>query len=70
MALISWEKVCKIRKYGGIGLRKIRDFSMALWGKLAWQVSCNKDKIWIKIYKEEYLQEAPNFLNVNPMKRK
>ncbi|KAH7525144.1 hypothetical protein FEM48_Zijuj06G0193900 [Ziziphus jujuba var. spinosa] len=52
--LIAWDKICQRKYYGGLGIRRIIDFSFALLAKLGWIMAINEDRIWVKILKATY----------------
>lgn len=58
---VSWSEVCKPRDEGGLGLRKARDFNLALLTKLGWQILTNEDKLWVKVMKEKYVNQGGFF---------
>uniref|UniRef100_A0A803PL04 Reverse transcriptase domain-containing protein n=1 Tax=Cannabis sativa TaxID=3483 RepID=A0A803PL04_CANSA len=50
----SWETLCQPKQNGGLGFRKFGDMNKALVAKLAWEMACNEDKLWVKIFKEKF----------------
>ncbi|KAF9603601.1 hypothetical protein IFM89_037100 [Coptis chinensis] len=40
---VSWDKVCKPKEEGGLGIRRLRELNMALLMKLAWHVKYKED---------------------------
>lgn len=71
VALISWEKICKPKEYGGVSLRDQSSKNKALGAKLVWKM-LNEPKIkWARILQTKYLNTndpAEIFKNVNPPK--
>ena len=53
-ALVSWEKICKPKKYGGLGLDDPEIPSKALGAKLWWRWVKDPEAQWAKIWKEKY----------------
>ncbi|GKV37145.1 hypothetical protein SLEP1_g45206 [Rubroshorea leprosula] len=51
---VSWEKVCKKKEEGGLGVRDLRKFNMALMGKWWGRLAENRDSLWKKILVEKY----------------
>ena len=47
--LIAWESLCKLKKIGGVGLRRWRDVNKALGEKLIWEMYENSNQLWVKI---------------------
>ncbi|XP_031120447.1 uncharacterized protein LOC116023586 [Ipomoea triloba] len=60
---VSWSEVCKPRDAGGLGLRRARDFNLAFLTKLAWQVSSNQDKLWVRALCDKYVKDG-DFLQI------
>jgi hypothetical protein len=40
---ISWDKICREREEGGLGVRRIREFNFSLLGKWCWRLYVNHD---------------------------
>lgn len=38
MRWFNWDKMCKHKKEGGMGFRKLHDFNMAMVAKQGWQI--------------------------------
>lgn len=45
-ALLSWEQVCKPQKAGGLGIKKLKIWNMALLCKLIWAIEKEKESLW------------------------
>ena len=43
IAWASWEKVCKPREFGGLGIIDLKTFNVALLGKWIWRLGSDKD---------------------------
>jgi frataxin-like iron-binding protein CyaY len=52
--LVSWKKMTKPKKLGGLGLRSARDANICLLGKLVWDILQSKDKLWVNIFSHRY----------------
>lgn len=52
--LLSWDKVCCPKKYGGLSLRKARDINVAMLMKIGWGIINNKDSLWMQILWSKY----------------
>lgn len=63
--LVSYEMICLPIDYGGLGLKRICEFNMALMSKWLWR--CREDTLWIRLIKEKYGvkkgMSLPNFTN-------
>lgn len=55
MSLVCWKKICLPKKFGGLGLRRIKWFCEALRSKVGWKLSMEENKEWIKICKAKYM---------------
>ncbi|KAJ1377867.1 Endonuclease/exonuclease/phosphatase superfamily [Sesbania bispinosa] len=51
---ISWEKICKPKQLGGLGIRNIHDFNCALIMKVGWNLIINPDAFWVKVIRSKY----------------
>ena len=54
--LISWEKICRSRGKGGLGIHKTEDFNQALQIKLLWKIITELQNLWVRIITEKYLK--------------
>ncbi|XP_050219768.1 uncharacterized protein LOC126670140 [Mercurialis annua] len=54
----SWDRLCKPKKYGGLGFKKIRDFNIAMLGKQAWRMIALKDNLMVKVFKAIYFPNS------------
>ncbi|XP_060964140.1 uncharacterized protein LOC133033436 [Cannabis sativa] len=50
----SRETLCQPKQNGGLGFRQFGDANKALVAKLAWEMACNEEKLWVKIFKEKF----------------
>lgn len=50
----SWDKVCKPKKEGGLGIRRLEDLCTATGLKLVWRC-CTTETIWAKWMKQHYV---------------
>lgn len=56
--LVNWEKVCKPKSMGGLGIRKISDLKKALLTKIGWILM--KEKMdWSMIMRVNYFNHTP-----------
>lgn len=58
MHLIKWDKVCKSKEGGGLGLKKAKDQNLYFLTKLAWKVSNEEEEgLWVSILRDKYVFE-------------
>ncbi|GKU85336.1 hypothetical protein SLEP1_g16 [Rubroshorea leprosula] len=54
IAWVSWEKICREREEGGLGVRKVELFNRVLLGKWRWRLLKEEDSLWRKVLAEKY----------------
>ncbi|GKV27405.1 hypothetical protein SLEP1_g36578 [Rubroshorea leprosula] len=60
---VKWEKVCKNKQYGGLGVRELRKFNLALMGKW-WGRLARKDQgLWDKVIASKYGKRGGHWLD-------
>uniref|UniRef100_A0A803NFE9 Reverse transcriptase zinc-binding domain-containing protein n=1 Tax=Cannabis sativa TaxID=3483 RepID=A0A803NFE9_CANSA len=52
----SWEKVCLLKKYGGVGFREGKKWNKALMAKFLWAIARKQDSLWVKWINSIYLK--------------
>ena len=62
--LIGWDKVCKHKRLGGVGIHKTKDMNQALQMKFLWKILAEPYNPWVQVIKTKYLKETP-FLNTS-----
>lgn len=54
--LKCWDSICSPKACGGLGFRRMKDYNIALFPKLAWSIATNKDTLWVQLLKAKYLR--------------
>lgn len=54
IAWVSWEKICLSKDKGGLGIKNIEAFNIALLSKWRWRCLEGRESIWQKILKAKY----------------
>ncbi|GJX57723.1 sodium/hydrogen exchanger 6, partial [Tanacetum coccineum] len=47
-AKVAWEAVCLPQREGGLGIRRIEDFNIALMATHIWCILINKESLWVQ----------------------
>ena len=47
-ARVAWEKLCKPKTQGGLGLKNLSVWNRAMIVKHLWHVAVDKDSLWVK----------------------
>ncbi|KAL0315362.1 UNVERIFIED_CONTAM: hypothetical protein Sradi_5414400 [Sesamum radiatum] len=55
---LAWDKVCASNEVGGLGLRKMSEFNLAMLAKQLWRVVINPDNLIGHIFKQRYFQHC------------
>lgn len=53
--MVSWSKMTKHKKNGGLGIRLARHQNVALLGKIVWDMLHAEDKLWVQLLKALYV---------------
>jgi hypothetical protein len=51
---ISWNSLCLRKEYGGLGVRSLREFNIALLGKWCWRLLVERDGLWRRVLVARY----------------
>jgi hypothetical protein len=51
---IKWDRICKPKENGGLEIRDLRIFNIALLGKWWWRIRNEKESLWFKVLERKY----------------
>jgi len=54
IAWMAWEKVCSPKECGGLGIRDIGKFNVALLAKWKWRLGVEKGGVWKDVLESRY----------------
>jgi len=54
IAWIKWETVCLPKEKGGLGIKDINSFNLALPGKWKWNLFQNHSDLWARVLESKY----------------
>ncbi|XP_050222576.1 uncharacterized mitochondrial protein AtMg00310-like [Mercurialis annua] len=54
IAWVSWKKICKAKKDGGLGFCNLRAFNLAMLAKQAWRFIQSPQSLCARVYKAKY----------------
>ncbi|XP_019418518.1 PREDICTED: uncharacterized protein LOC109329295 [Lupinus angustifolius] len=54
IAWVAWDVVCKSKELGGLGVKDLFRFNLALLGKWRWRRLQDKDALWVKVINSKY----------------
>ncbi|XP_023746183.1 uncharacterized protein LOC111894340 [Lactuca sativa] len=63
VAKVSWNKICKPKIYGGLGLKNLKDWNIALLSSRVWKLISGQNSLWVK-WVNFYLLEGRSFWDV------
>ena len=53
--MVSWKKVTKPKKDGGLGLQAAKEKNIALLAKLNWRMHREKESLWARVLTHKYI---------------
>ncbi|EEF43230.1 conserved hypothetical protein [Ricinus communis] len=68
MHLLSWDKICKPKSRGGLGLREAVDFNTIMLMKLEWKYLLQQEALWAQIFCVQYVLAGISWSVENVMK--
>uniref|UniRef100_A0A2N9HIV3 CCHC-type domain-containing protein n=1 Tax=Fagus sylvatica TaxID=28930 RepID=A0A2N9HIV3_FAGSY len=63
MNMVGWDKICRPKKDGGLGLSAAKPRNIALLAKLNWRLVEEKDSLWAKTLLAKYCPNGPLEIN-------
>ncbi|KAL5165238.1 putative ribonuclease H protein [Glycine soja] len=54
IAWVKWEGICLPKEVGGLGIKDITRFNVALLGRWLWALSSNQNQLWVRILTSKY----------------
>jgi ribonuclease HI len=63
MHMVGWDKICRPKKDGGLGLYSAKPRNIALLAKLNWRLVEEKDSLWAKTLLAKYCPNGPLDIN-------
>ncbi|XP_062075075.1 uncharacterized protein LOC133779092 [Humulus lupulus] len=57
--MVSWEKVCLPKAFGGLGFKEGSKWNQAILAKYVWAISEKRDLLWVKWVNAIYLKGVP-----------
>ncbi|GAU35959.1 hypothetical protein TSUD_207630 [Trifolium subterraneum] len=51
---LSWKTICLQTECGGLGVRQVREFNLALLGKWCWRMLVDKEGLWFRVLAARY----------------
>jgi len=61
---VDWNTVCRGKEVGGLGVRRIREFNLALLGRWGWRLLTDSISLWIRVLASRYGMEGGAFRGV------
>ncbi|GKV28743.1 hypothetical protein SLEP1_g37755 [Rubroshorea leprosula] len=60
---VSWDKVCKKKEEGGLGVRELRKFNLALLGKWWGRLAENREGLWKRVIIGKYGERGGHWMD-------
>ncbi|GAU51451.1 hypothetical protein TSUD_413480 [Trifolium subterraneum] len=54
---LSWKTICLRKEYGGLRVRQLREFNLALLGKWCWRCLVDRGGMWFRVLAARYVVE-------------
>jgi hypothetical protein len=60
MHMVGWDKVCRPKRDGGLGIYATKPRNKALLAKLNWRLHVEREALWAKTFRAKYWPDGPN----------
>ncbi|XP_039054492.1 uncharacterized mitochondrial protein AtMg00310-like [Hibiscus syriacus] len=60
-AMVAWDKICRSKKFGGMGFRDLSLFNVALLGNQIWRLIQDEHSLVFKVLKAKYFLRSSFF---------
>ena len=57
IAWVDWNTICMSKEVGGLGVRRLNEFNIALLAKWCWRFLVDRDNLWYKVLSSRYGEE-------------
>lgn len=57
LKILTWDKICRHKGEGGVGIRRGEDANAAVLAKQNWKVLKQPDNIWVKLVKSHIITQ-------------
>jgi hypothetical protein len=51
---VKWDKICREKEDGGLGIKNLKAFNLALLGKWKWRIQSEKNSLWVRVLASKY----------------
>ncbi|CAJ2662251.1 unnamed protein product [Trifolium pratense] len=51
---VSWKSICLRKEFGGLGVKQLREFNLALLGKWCWRMLMDREGLWFRVLAARY----------------
>ncbi|EEF30253.1 conserved hypothetical protein [Ricinus communis] len=65
MSLVNWSIVSLSKDFGGLGIRNMQMFYMALLAKLGWRLANEFDSLWAQVIGNKYFKADWSVLGIS-----
>jgi exonuclease III len=64
--LVAWDKICSPKQQGGLGVRKLIPFNLALLGKWLWRFGSEESHLWRRVVAAKYGVDRGGWISNSP----